>query len=47
MAEKIKINERGDCIYNEANIIELLYSNPDLDISKLYFDDTIQYSKAL
>ena len=47
MAEKIKINEWGDCIYNEANIIELLYSNPDLDISKLYFDDTIQYSKAL
>ena len=47
MAAKIKINETGDCIYTEADVIELLYNNPDLDISKLFFDDTSQYNKSL
>ena len=32
MAAKIKINETGDCIYAEADAIELLYNNPELDI---------------
>ena len=47
MAAKIKINETGDCIYTEADVIELLYNNPDLDISKLFFDETSQYNKSL
>ena len=47
MAVKTKINETGDCIYTEADVIELLYNNPDLDISKLFFDDTSQYNKSL
>ena len=47
MAEKIKINETGDCIYAEADAIELLYNNPELDISKLFFDNISQYTKSL
>ena len=47
MAAKIKINETGDCIYTEKDAIELLYNNPDLDISKLFFDDISQYTKSL
>ena len=47
MAAKTKINETGDCIYTETDAIELLYNNPDLDISKLFFDDISQYTKSL
>ena len=47
MAVKTKINETGDCIYTETDAIELLYNNPDLDISKLFFDDISQYTKSL
>tara|TARA_B100000676_G_C18036659_1_gene822198 strand:- start:686 stop:1207 length:522 start_codon:yes stop_codon:yes gene_type:complete len=47
MAEKTKINDHGDVIYSEDDAIELIYSNPDFDISKLYFGDTSQYSKSL
>ena len=47
MAEKIKINETGDCIFTEEDAIELLYSNPKLDISKLFFDDPTQYNVSI
>ena len=47
MVEKIKINETGDCIYTEQDVIELLYSNPELDISKLFFDDPAQYKLSI
>ena len=47
MAAKTKINETGDCIYTETDAIELLYNNPDLDISTLFFDDISQYTKSL
>ena len=47
MAEKTKTNEHGDVIFSEDDAIELLYSNPDFDISRLFFDDTAKYSKAL
>ena len=49
MAEKIrtKINETGDCIYTEQDVINLLYSNPQLDIQKLYFDDPTQYNDSV
>ena len=47
MAEKIKINETGDCIFTEQDAIDLLYTNPELDISKLFFDDTKQYNNSI
>jgi len=47
MVGKIKINETGDCIYTEQDAIELLYNNPELDISKLFFDDPTQYNSSL
>ena len=47
MAARVKINDYGDCVYSEESIIELLYQDPELDISKLYVDKTEQYQKAL
>ncbi len=49
MAEKMrtKINETGDCIYTEQDVINLLYSNPQLDIVKLYFDNPAQYNDSV
>jgi DNA polymerase III alpha subunit len=47
MVAKVKINDYGDCVYSEDTLIELLYQNPELDISKLYIDETDQYQKAL
>ena len=47
MVAKTKINETGDCIYTEQDVIELLYSNPELDISKLFFDDPAQYNSSI
>ena len=47
MAEKTKINEHGDVIFSEEDAIELLYTDPDFDISKLYFDSIEKYSHSL
>lgn len=47
MAEKTKTNEHGDVIFSEEDALELLYTNPDFDISRLFFDDTEKYSSAL
>ena len=47
MAEKTKINDHGDVIFSEEDVIDLLYSNPEFDISKLYFADIEKYSKSL
>lgn len=47
MAEKTKTNEHGDVIFSEEDAIDLLYSKPDFDIAKLFFNDTDKYSKAL
>ena len=47
MVAKIKINETGDCIFTEQDAIDLLYTNPDFDISKLFFDDTKQYNNSI
>ena len=44
---KTKINEHGDVIFSEEDVIELLYTNPDFDISKLYFGDIEKYSDSL
>ena len=47
MAEKTKINDHGDVIFSEEDVIDLLYTDPDLDISKLYFDSIEKYSTSL
>ena len=47
MAEKTKTNEHGDVIFTEDDAIDLLYTNPDFDISKLFFEDTAKYDAAL
>jgi len=47
MAEKTKINEHGDVTFSEEDAIDLLYTDPDFDISKLFFEDTAKYSTAL
>ena len=47
MAEKTKINEHGDVIFSEEDVIDLLYTNPEFDISKLYLTDIEQYQDSL
>ena len=47
MAAKTKINDHGDVIFTEQEAIDLLYINPEFDVSKLYFNDTEQYQSAL
>ena len=47
MAVKTKINDHGDVIFSEEDAIELLYTDPNFDISKLYFDDTATYDQEL
>ena len=45
--KKIKVNNYGDCIYTEQDALDLLYTNPDFDISKLFFDSVDQYNGSL
>ena len=47
MAAKTKINDHGDVIFSEEDVIELLYTNPDFDISKLNLDSIGKYSASL
>jgi len=47
MVEKIKINDHGDVVFTEQDAIELLYTNPNFNISKLLFDQTDQYTSSL
>jgi len=44
---KTKINDHGDVIFSEEDVIELLYTDPDFDISKLYFNDIDKYTDSL
>ena len=46
MAAKIKVNDFGDCIISEDDALELIYKNPELDISKFYFDNVDLYEKT-
>ena len=46
MAAKIKTNDYGDCIYNEDDAIELIYTDPQVDISKIFFEDIKQIGRA-
>lgn len=47
MAAKTKINDHGDVIFSEEDVIELLYKDPDFNISKLYLDNIDKYSESL
>ena len=47
MVAKIRINETGDCIFSEQDAIDLIYTDPAFDISKLFFEDTTQYNRAI
>ena len=47
MVAKIKTNDHGDCIFSEQDAIDLLYTNPDFDISKLFFEDVDQFNSSL
>ena len=42
-----KINDHGDVIFSEEDVIELLYTDPNFDISKLYLNDIDKYSQSL
>ena len=47
MAARTKINDHGDVIFSEEAVIDLLYTNPDFDITKLYFEDIDKYTESL
>ena len=47
MAAKTKINDHGDVIFSEEDVIELMYTDPNFDISKLYPNDIGKYSQSL
>tara|TARA_Y100000748_G_C15454434_1_gene472297 strand:- start:784 stop:1305 length:522 start_codon:yes stop_codon:yes gene_type:complete len=47
MAAKIKTNDYGDCIYTEQDALDLLYTNPEFDISKLFFESPDQYNESV
>tara|TARA_Y100001972_G_scaffold67503_1_gene82310 strand:- start:57 stop:578 length:522 start_codon:yes stop_codon:yes gene_type:complete len=47
MVEKIKTNKHGDCIYTEQDAINLLYTNPNFDITKLFFESTDKYNNTV
>ena len=47
MAAKTKINDHGDVIFTEQDAIDILYNDPNFDISKLFFDDIKKYNDSL
>ena len=44
---KTTINDHGDVIFSEEDVIDILYTNPDFDISKLHLSDIEQYQNSL
>ncbi len=47
MAAKTKINDHGDVVFSEEDAIDLLYTDPNFNISKLYFTDISKYTESL
>ena len=47
MVAKAKRNEFGDCVYTEADVLELIYYDPTFDISRLQIESPEQYLTAL
>ena len=43
----LKISEYGDCIYDEDYVLQLLYKDPTLDISKIILDDKSIYNTSI
>tara|TARA_B100001109_G_C18759797_1_gene425524 strand:+ start:134 stop:655 length:522 start_codon:yes stop_codon:yes gene_type:complete len=47
MAEKTKINDHGDVLFTEQDAIDILYTNPEFDIRKLFFEDIEKYNSTV
>ena len=47
MVARIKTNNFGDCVYTEQDALDLLYTDPNFDISKLFFESTEQYNHTV
>ena len=47
MVAKTKTNDHGDVIFSEEDVIDLLYTDPEFNISKLYINDITKYSESL
>jgi len=47
MAIKAKRNEYGECSYQEDDIIDLIYSDPEFDITKLNTSENARYNQAI
>jgi DNA polymerase III alpha subunit len=47
MVAKAKRNEYGDCVYTESDVLELIYADPNFDISQLQIESPEQYLTAL
>ena len=46
MAVKTKTNDYGDCIYTEDDTIDLIYTDPQIDISRIHVEDSEKYKSA-
>ena len=47
MVAKIKTNDHGDCIFTEQDAIDIIYKDPEFDISKLFFESTTHYNSVV
>ena len=47
MAEKIKRNDTGDYIFTEQEAIDLLYTDPEFDVGKLFFKDIEKFNSSV
>ena len=47
MVAKIKTNDHGDCIFTEQDAIDIIYKDPEFDISKLFFESTTQFNSVV
>ena len=47
MAIKATRNEYGDCSYQEDDIIDLIYSDPEFDITQLHTSENTRYNQAI
>lgn len=47
MAVRTRRNDYGDCVYDESDLLELIYSNPDLDISQIIVDHGERYNASV
>ena len=43
----METNKYGDCIFNDDDILDLIYQNPELDISNLFVVNPAKYNDSL